>query len=354
MSGKRRKSTRTTHSGTRRSLAWVRWPDEKLLDLRMCDLGVELDSPFLKTCIRQVLDELDQRGIQFKPHFWLSSEWFTPAGVTGCAVPFYLAHPRLMRLERRQMLEVEGGTQRWCVKILRHEVGHAIDHAYELHRRRKWRDVFGKSSKPYPEFYQPWPYSRRFVLHLDYWYAQAHPDEDFAETFAVWLRPRSGWRRRYQGWPAMRKLEYVDALMAEIAVAKPVVTARAVHEPLEHIRRTLREHYADEQKHYEKDYPSFYDHDLRRLFSSAPQHARNESAVAFLREIRTEVRNRVARWTGEYQYTLDLVLADMIRRCRELDLHVAGSLRRLKTDVGIVLTLQTVNYLHTGRHRMAM
>jgi hypothetical protein len=320
----------------------------------MCDLGVDLDSPFLKTCIHQVLDELDQRGIQFKPHFWISSEWFTPEGVTGCAVPFYLAHPRLMRLERRQMLEVEGGTQRWCVKILRHEVGHAIDHAYELHRRRKWRDVFGKSSKPYPEFYQPWPYSRRFVLHLDYWYAQAHPDEDFAETFAVWLRPRSGWRRRYQGWPAMRKLEYVDALMAEIADAKPVVTTRAVHEPLERIRRTLREHYADKQNRYEKDYPSFYDHDLRRLFSSAPQHAHNETAAAFLRQIRTEVRSRVARWTGEYQYTLDLVLADMIRRCRELDLHVASSLRRLKTDVCIVLTLQTMNYLHTGRHRMAM
>ena len=26
-------------------------------------------------------------------------------------------------------------------------------------------------------------------MHLDPWYAQSHPDEDFAETFAVWLTP---------------------------------------------------------------------------------------------------------------------------------------------------------------------
>jgi hypothetical protein len=320
----------------------------------MCDLDVDLETPFLKECISQVLEDLERQGIAFKPHFWMSAEWFTPTGIPGCAVPFYLAHPRLMRLERKQMLDVEGGTAPSCMKILRHEVGHAIDHAYHLHRRRKWQQIFGKSSKPYPEFYQPWPFSRRYVLHLDYWYAQSHPDEDFAETFAVWLRPRSGWRKRYQGWPAMRKLEYVDELMREIARKKPAVSTRAVHEPLARIRRTLREYYAEKQKLYEKEYPSFYDQDLRRLFSAAPEHARNTSAATFLRRIRNDVRRRVARWTGEYQYTLDLVLADMISRCRELNLHVAGSERRLKTDLCILLTVQTMNYLHTGRHRMAM
>ncbi|HSW44694.1 MAG TPA: putative zinc-binding metallopeptidase [Phycisphaerae bacterium] len=334
--------------------SWVRWPDEKLLDLRLRDLDVSLASPFLRTCISQVLDELDRKGIRFRPHFWMSSEWFTPDGVPGCAVPFFLAHPRLMRLERRQMLEVEGGTHKSCLKILRHEVGHAIDHAYRLHDRRKWREVFGKSSKPYPEFYQPWPFSRRHVLHLDYWYAQAHPDEDFAETFAVWLRPRSGWRRRYQGWPAMRKLEYVDALMTEIAGKEPEARRRTMHEPLSRIRKTLREHYAAKQQRYEREYPSFYDHDLRRLFSAAPDHAHNESAASFLRRIRGEVRRRVSRWTGEYQYTLDLVLADMISRCRELNLHIARPARRTKTDVCILLTMQTMNYLHTGRHRVTM
>jgi len=338
----------------RKHRAWVRWPDRKLLDMRMCDLHVGVEGPFLRQCLGQLYKEMDRRGIHFRPHFWLSSEWFTPEGIPGCALPFYLAHPRLMQLERHQMLEVEGGTRDSCLRILRHELGHALDHAYLFHRRRKWQQLFGRSSEPYPEFYKPRPYSKRFVLHLDYWYAQSHPDEDFAETFAVWMRPRPNWRKRYQGWPVLKKLAYVDELMSEIADQKPVVTSRARHEPISHIRQTLREHYEEKQENYGREYPDFYDHDLRRLFSDAPQHAKRESAAAFLRRVRREVRGLVARWTGEYEYTIDLVLKDMIGRCRELKLRVASPEKQLKIDFSILLTVQTMNYLHTGRHRVGM
>ncbi len=130
-------------------------------------------------------------------------------------MPFYLAHPRLARLERKMFKEVEGGTQRQCMQILRHEAGHIVQHAYALHRRRKWQEMFGRSSSPYPESYRPNPNSRDYVQHLPRWYAQSHPDEDFAETFAVWLTPRSNWRQRYAEWPgALEKLEFVDELMA--------------------------------------------------------------------------------------------------------------------------------------------
>ena len=66
------------------------------------------------------------------PHAWLSDEWFSPDNTPGIAIPFYLAHPRLMRLERRQILEVEGGTASECLRILRHETGHVVQHAYRL------------------------------------------------------------------------------------------------------------------------------------------------------------------------------------------------------------------------------
>ena len=320
----------------------------------MCDLQVDIEGPLLEPCLEQLSEELRQRNIRFRPHFWVSSEWFTPDAIPGSAVPFYLTHPRLIQLERRQMFDVEGGTRDSCLRILRHEVGHAIDHAYHLHRRRKWQQLFGKSSAAYPAFYNPRPYSKRYVLHLDYWYAQSHPDEDFAETFAVWLKPRSNWRKRYQGWPALKKLEYVDELMAEIADMKPLVVSRARHEPVSRIRRTLREHYEEKKSQYAAEYPDFYDHDLRRLFSDDPKHRHHESAAAFLRRIRGDVRRLVARWTGEYQYTLDQVLADMIGRCRELKLRVAASEKQLKIDFSILLTVQTMNYLHTGHHRVGM
>jgi hypothetical protein len=182
----------------------------------MCDLALSIKGSELETRIEKALDELRANDLDFKPHFWLSDEWFCADGIPGIAIPFYLAHPRLERLERSQLLEVEGGDEKWCLKILRHELGHAIENAFRTRRLKARRELFGKSTEPYPEYYSPRPYSKSFVLHLDPWYAQSHPDEDFAETFAVWLTPNSQWRDRYAGWPALKKLEYMDSLMNEL------------------------------------------------------------------------------------------------------------------------------------------
>src|SRR5215510_3004694 len=211
---------------------WEGWDDEQLLELRMCDLDVRIEGSALEERLAELTGELEARGLAFRPHYWLSDEWFTPDGVPGIAVPFYLAHPRLARLELNQMLEVEGGTPEWCLRILRHEAGHAIENAYGLRRRRRRQRLFGRTSVPYPEFYAPRPYSKSFVLNLESWYAQIHPDEDFAETFAVWLTPGSDWHARYAGWPALRKLEYVDELMKELAGKPSPITARRTLEPL--------------------------------------------------------------------------------------------------------------------------
>src|SRR5689334_1779674 len=146
---------------------WEDWPDDRLLDLRMCQLGIAIEGSVLETRVAELQAELDARGLQqFKPHYWLSDEWFTPDGVPGVAIPFYLAHPRLAKLELAQMLEVEGGDETSCLRILRHEVGHAIDNAYELRRRPTRRRLFGNPATPYPEYYTPKPYSKSFVHHL--------------------------------------------------------------------------------------------------------------------------------------------------------------------------------------------
>ena len=116
---------------------WADLPDEQLLDLRMNELGLKIEGSWLEPRLEALTSDLAARGLQFRPHYWLSAEWFSPDGVPGVAIPFYLAHPRLMKLEKSQMLEVEGGTPEWCLKILRHEAGHAIDNAYALRRRRK-------------------------------------------------------------------------------------------------------------------------------------------------------------------------------------------------------------------------
>jgi hypothetical protein len=334
---------------------WAPWPDEKLLDLRMCQLGVAIEGSVLAERIAELQTELDARGLSsFKPHFWLSDEWFTPDGVPGVAAAFYLAHPRLERLERAQMLDVEGGTPEWCMRILRHEAGHAIDNAYKLRQRRRRQQIFGPSYKAYPEYYDPRPYSKSFVLHLDSWYAQSHPDEDFAETFAVWLNPASDWRERYRGWPALKKLEYMDLLMHDIAPKLPIVRTHRRVDPLPSLRKTLRQHYERKRRHYGLVYPDFYDRDLRRLFSDIPEHAGNMKAARFIARVRKDVRRMVASWTGEYQYTIDQVLEAMMKRANELNLRLTGPEDRAKADFLVLLTVQVMNYLHSGRHRVAL
>jgi hypothetical protein len=253
------------------------------------------------------------------------------------------------------MLEVEGGDYEWCMKILRHEAGHAIDNAYQLQRRRKRLKLFGPSNTPYPEYYTPKPYSKSFVLHLDSWYAQSHPDEDFAETFAVWLKPGSQWRERYDDWPALKKLEYMDELMRGLAGQPPTRVSRRRLDPLTTLKKTLGQHYRRKREYYGYDYPNFYDRDLRRLFTSAGTAPRGSmTAARFLARVRKDVCRKVARWTGEYQYTIDLVFDDMIARCRELNLRLEAPEDQAKLEFTVLLTVQTMNYLHSGRHRVAL
>jgi hypothetical protein len=330
------------------------WPDlsdEELLDVRLSDLPLTIEGT-LAGRIAQLRAELDARELRFPLHFYLSDEWFTPDGATAIAIPFYLAHARLEKLEDTQMLEVEGGEHEWCMRILRHEAGHAIDHAFKLRRRRKRQQIFGPSSKPYPEFYTPKPYSKSFVLHLDSWYAQSHPDEDFAETFAVWLTPNSEWRQRYAGWKALPKLEYMDSLMRSLARQPAPINRPDEIDPLPSLRTTLRQHYRNKRKHYGVDHPNFYDRDLRRLFSNAPEFANHMTAAQFISRIRRQVRRVVAGWTGIYQYTIDQVLEDMIARCRELKLRLAVPEDQARQEFTVLLTVQTMNHLHSGGHRL--
>ena len=334
-----------------RQFAWASLPDEELLQLRLKDLKVTVEGTWLEESLNDLYEELDQRGLRVRPHAWISDEWFSPDITPGIAIPFYLAHPRLMRLERKKILDVEGGTVPECRRILRHEAGHVVQHSYQLQRRRRWSELFGRSSTRYPKYYRPNPASKYYVQHLPLWYGQSHPDEDFAETFAVWLAPRSDWRNRYADWPALEKLEYVDELMAEIAMEKPVLTRRLRVDPLSRLNRTLAEHYERKLAQYDVDAPKTFDKELHRIFSDHPRHRRSQAASTFLRRNRAKIRQMVSKWTGEYQLTLDAVLDGMIDRCRELKLRAVGPERQLKMDFAVLLTATTVHSLYSPSRR---
>jgi hypothetical protein len=317
----------------RREPAWTRLDDESLLDMRFCDLRLRLGSSRLESSVLRLYAELAHKGIRFRPHFWLSEEWFSPDGVPGIAIPFYLAHPRLMRLERRFMHEVEGGNDKWLMRILRHETGHAIDTAFGLRRRKSWREAFGKASRRYPARYSPRPGSRNFVLHLGHWYAQSHPTEDFAETFAVWLPPRSRWRSQYAGWPARAKLEFVEATMRGLEGQRAANLDRRTVEPLAENTRTLREHYRRKQARHLVDTTRTYDRPLARVFGTREQHPRGVAASRFLREVRPQLRRLLIRRARMHPYIVNHVMRTAVQRARHLDLRVTGSQRKAKREV---------------------
>ncbi len=310
--------------------AWETLSDDELLSLRFCDLKLSIRGTELEEAIKRLYRELAAKGIRFRPHCWLAQEWFSPDGIPGIAIPFYLAHPRLMRLERHYMREVEGGNRNWLMRILRHEAGHAIDSAYRLRRRSQWRGAFGPASLPYPDAYRPRPGSRRFVQHLGAWYAQAHPTEDFAETFAVWLKPHSPWRREYRGWPAYAKLEFIDGLAKDLGASKPAVSSRSTIENLRHETRTLREHYEKKLAHYRLPRRSGADELLLKVFTAVPRGRARLKAATLLRELRQPLRQQIQRSGAFSEYLVHQVLRLMIERCEALNLYVRGSRRELK------------------------
>lgn len=311
----------------RHTPSWSRLSDEKLLSLRFCDLGLTLERTRLARHVKRLYGELESRGIDFRPHAWLSEEWFTPDGVPGIAVPFYLAHPRLERLERHIMREVEGGNTRWLMRIMRHEAGHALDNAYRLRRRKRWREVFGPASLPYPQRYRARPGSRRYVHHLGEWYAQAHPTEDFAETFAVWLKPKSDWRKSYAEWPAFHKLSLVDELMTSVRGTRPPVRNRLRVEPIETNTRTLAQHYRRKLARYGYYRRGLADDLLQKVFDTHRRRATAGRAGALLRSAKSQLVASVARELDMERYSVHQILRMLIERCDTLQLYVRGSRR---------------------------
>lgn len=334
--------------------AWVALKDDELLTWRICDLGVRIAGSELEGRIAEFYEEVAARGLAFHPACYLGDEWFSPAGVPAIAIPFHLAHPRLKSLELHQMLEVEGGTPEWFQKLLRHECGHAIDHAYRLSSREDWRRVFGSPETEYtPETYQPRPYSKGFVRHLPNWYAQAHPDEDFAETFAVWLSMTpEEWREHYRGWKALEKLKFVHSLMEETQESRPKVKGGRYISDASKLRKTLARHYAERRKLYAEDFPDFYDADLRVIFGNGEPNG--ESAARVMRRNRAALVTSIVRWTGQRKYTVDMLVRKLIQRCQQIGLTTPPDQARLSFELAAYLAALVTNHLHTGRFKRSV
>jgi hypothetical protein len=234
------------------------------------------------------------------------------------------------------------------MKILRHEAGHAIDNGYKLRQRRRRQQIFGPSYMHYPDYYTPKPYSKSFVLHLDSWYAQSHPDEDFAETFAVWLTPGSRWRQQYKGWPAMQKLRYVDRLAAVLGDVEPIVKTGEVDITPDDISVTVGQFYQQAAEERQARIDIALDAHLGQIFLSR-RHKTSRPATDIISAHQPELIDKITYWTGVQRPIVRGLIESICRTCQRMKLwgDPADEPRYL-VEVTVLATTLAMNFLTRG------
>jgi len=322
---------------------------QEILGKPIRELGLKLEGSPLERFVNQLYRELEAKGLKkFRPLCYLTDEWGCPSGEPVIGIPFYLADPKLSRLEK-EMNDLEDSRQ--IMMYLRHEAGHAINYAYALYKTPEWKEQFGPFRRPYRDQYRPVPFSRNFVRHMEGWYAQKHPDEDFAETFAVWLTPRSNWRQRYKGWGAMKKLLYMDRIGRRLGDADPVVAHGDTDITVDEMDVTVGEFYqrALDQQLSPGELP--LDSDLRDIFNVSKRRRIDvRPAVDLLKENRKTLIDKVNYWTGVQRPLVKKLIETIETKAGELGLRADMKCEReYLTEVTVYATALAMNYITRGK-----
>ncbi|CAN5600536.1 putative zinc-binding metallopeptidase [soil metagenome] len=318
------------------------------------ELGVQIVGTELEAVIEQFKAELTAAGInKLKPTFYLSDEWGVPFDTTAIAIPFYLARTDLIDLHAVQAGFIEGASPRDLLRYLRHEMGHVVNYGYKLYEREDWVKLFGSIDQPYVEEYRPVPFHRSYVQHLPGWYAQKHPDEDWAETFAIWMTPGADWRGEYTGQPlALAKLEYCERTLNECANLEPLVTSDETDEAVEAMTCSLEDYYRNSTV-ADDALPPGLDGSLRAIFLSQHQISKQNcrAASVLLRSVEKELLADVYRWTGHFPERTRILLRYLARRADELELaYEPGDETKISLAVATFITALAMNHVLRGTY----
>ncbi len=337
----------------------LNWETERytLLNTRICDLTLNFEQTLIYRCIQKLYAELRAKKLSFTPPYYFTcggDEWGCPDRVPIIGIPFHLADNRLVRIERQ--MGYTAYDKRDLMILLRHEAGHTINYAYKLYSRREWKEIFGDFTAHYPTNFRFKfnPFSRSYVRSPGQpkYYAQAHPDEDFAETFAVWLTPRSNWRNAYKKWPSIKKLEYIDRLMLSLRNQKPKVAAGPLDSPYHFKTYTLIEYYGETLDQFKDKALGIYDEDLSQIFSAKSNgHRKTVLAKDLICKNRNFLIGVISRWTGAREKAVAPVIGRFFLRCKELKLSLLPDEESAcLTSLAALGTTVVMHYLHTGRY----
>ena len=320
---------------------------QEILNKPIKELGLRIEGSPLERFVQQLYRELESKKLtKFRPAVYLTDEWGCPSGEPVIGIPFYLAHAELAQLEK-EANDLEDARE--VMMYLRHEAGHAFNYAYKLHRTPEWKQLFGPFRRPYHDNYRPVLFSRNHVRYLPGWYAQKHPDEDFAETFAVWLTPRSAWRKRYKGWGAMAKLRYMDRIARELANTDPLRRRAETDITVDEMEMTVAEFYHRNGQEIQLG-DLLLDTDLRDIFDASKRRKTAKPAQQFLQAHRKAVVDKVAYWTGAQRPLVKKLVESIETRLGELNLF--ADLQREAEhliQITVYATALATNYVARGK-----
>ena len=325
-----------------------------LQELRFCDLELSIENSRISPLLDILYEELKAKKLNFRPHVWIAEDWFAMDGVPGIAIPFYVLNKKLSQLCKKMNLEDEGFNKIECLKLLRHEAGHAIDNAFKLRILRKRQQIFGLTSTEYPESYAPTHESVNYVSHLNPWYAQAHPDEDWAETFAIWLTPDSDWKTIYKGTPALKKLEVMDEIMKSIQNKPPLITKDSKPGDITHSRRKIKTFLHEKIDELTLTTELYLAPLSQFIFSSHKKYRSKKRADKFLKNHRAMIVKKVSFWTGHGGFTINSIIEKFILTCSKNNLHLKKSESETKLEIVAMLTTETHNSTIFGPNKIRM
>jgi hypothetical protein len=324
--------------------------ESTLWSMPIRDLGLTIEGTRLEPVVDEFRRELAVVGLRrVAPRFYLSTEWGVPFETVAIAIPFYLAHEELEEMHAERAGHVEGQDRAEILRYLRHEMGHVVNYAYRLYDQPEWELLFGPMSEPYEDDYRPIPFSKKHVRHLPGWYAQKHPDEDWAETFAVYITPGSDWRAEYAGRPeALAKLEYCERTVYSLLDREPVVVDDELDEDVGDIEYSLAKFYRDLLPQKSRLGINL-DMMLKSIFPAREAAMQPRAASQLLRRLEPDLLDNVFRWTGHFPDRTRVLVDHLAARAQSLDLSYHESEEPpITVALTTLVTSLAMNYVHSG------
>ena len=251
-------------------------------------LGLTVDQDtWLEDCVDRLREELDEAGLRrFRVHTWLSDEWCSPDGIPGIGIPFYLAHPRLMRLERQMMFEVEGGHARRVHAALAARSGARVAARLQpsASSQASGKRAFGKCVGALPRVLPTEPVEQRVrrtprrLVRPSASGRRLRRDVRGVARAALELasnntRASEDASRSSSTSTSSRRRPVRQEAAGEALACKPYSLPR--------LRHTLRRHYERRQEHYSPRLQRRVRSRPPKIFSDSPRYRNNETAASF-------------------------------------------------------------------------